>query len=1033
MRNLYYKKYSMNKLTNQVYKAKALLLFLILGMSFLTYTFAQNRVFFAPSNIYPILNTTVVWTATDLQITTDAGVESYGVDIHDQSQGLWQQDPNDKLTVTTNVRTASIANISAPNYWLNLYKNGYYARIYAGYDGDSDAPYTTFNNTTVGKLNIINSWTHYLTSAYVWYYTWVNMVTKIDLVWQEKWEYDSLSGLNIYFRACPAVKDIVAPTFPNNQINADTNEWFPARQVNRQYRDDFTWVFWLLDNTNTQSWSNGWIDTPDFTGGSTFRPNATNPANSSITNQNGINSWSFVLQIKVATGWNHNTAQTAWSTWASTDTLTNAQVPLTPWGKTWRYLDKNYTGDIDTGDIADFGIEELVMISGYVEDRNMGYSWFDGTQIWNDIKWYSYRSGKNSTNFVYYFNQGMRPWFNTGISTSYTHRPTCVLDLERYQTGYAITTISGYLRDDWAGIDTSTVQVIVTGTMANTQTGKVYTQWANLTLSQYTVTGTWCRTDAWIFWEYPWGNTGLTHPGNLSVVCDDGNYASTGNYSLVFSDPGRTYDPEDPLTVSITYKDLKGKQWRPVNCSWWVEIAPIFVWTGGLLTNTLFSGAFANLIQLHNYPTPNELSPLNIQLQDDWAGVDTGTIAWLISGQTLNWGLDDVQLSTIDLTYTTNIYTQKRGNDLWNNSSYPNYTNWLWSTIWSIPTWQQLNYELYLTQTGNFAAEYPINLQLTFKDKDGSNGNTVSNPINVTYTNNEAPVFWEHTKTTNFTWWTDQKLNGWTDPEGISLTGEMAKLFSGNIDSGENRIFPYDLTGDTISQLEPIKQTPIAFKTTDNRAWVDSGTITLTITGNRRWLPYAYVFTASSLALQSFDRWDNWAWNLLNYLSVLTNHNIYFDRQSRGNGSPVAGRESTYTITITASDLKQATGNETTVSFTRDMENLSCQYLDRCNARLYFTYDYGTGVVPVVATGVHPFLWQTLYVIASGDQVIFTWVNQNYIACNGAGSLTAPITIGFENGVLAWSETNPYNNYQHSQLEIKDGMFELIDNVLVLK
>jgi hypothetical protein len=50
------------------------------------------------------------------------------------------------------------------------------------------------------------------------------------------------------------------------------------------------------------------------------------------------------------------------------------------------------------------------------------------------------------------------------------------LDLERYQTGYAITAISGYLRDDWAGIDTSTVQVIVTGTMANTQTGKIYTQ-----------------------------------------------------------------------------------------------------------------------------------------------------------------------------------------------------------------------------------------------------------------------------------------------------------------------------------------------------------------------------------------------------------------------------------------------------------------------------------------------------------------------------------------------------------------------------
>jgi hypothetical protein len=37
---------------------------------------------------------------------------------------------------------------------------------------------------------------------------------------------------------------------------------------------------------------------------------------------------------------------------------------LTAWGKTWRYLDKNYTGDIDAAtDISNFGVEELVMIS----------------------------------------------------------------------------------------------------------------------------------------------------------------------------------------------------------------------------------------------------------------------------------------------------------------------------------------------------------------------------------------------------------------------------------------------------------------------------------------------------------------------------------------------------------------------------------------------------------------------------------------------------------------------------------------------
>jgi hypothetical protein len=64
----------------------------------------------------------------------------------------------------------------------------------------------------------------------------------------------------------------------------------------------------------------------------------------------------------------------------------------------------------------------------------------------------------------------MRPWFNTTTSSSYTHVPTCVFDLDQYQTGFAIHTISGYLRDDWAGIDISTVQIVVTGTIANIQT-----------------------------------------------------------------------------------------------------------------------------------------------------------------------------------------------------------------------------------------------------------------------------------------------------------------------------------------------------------------------------------------------------------------------------------------------------------------------------------------------------------------------------------------------------------------------------------
>jgi len=875
--------------------------------------------------------------------------------------------------------------------------------------------------------------------------------------------YDSTSGLNIYFRANPATKDTVAPTFPNNSSTLQ-NSNFPHRQINRQYRDDFSWIFWLLDNTNTAPWSNGWINTPDFDAGNNFRPNAWNGSDNSITNQNGINSWSFVLQIKVANGWDHSTAQTGWTLWATTDTLTNAQVPLTAWGKTWRYFDKNYTWDINTVNISDFDVEELVMISGYVEDRNMGYAWFNGTQTWDTIKWYSYRSGKNSTNFVYYFNQGMRPWFNTSTQGSYTHNVACILDLDQHQSGFIIRTITGYLHDDWAGIDTTSVQVIVTGTINWLVTSTTYDidDVTNLDFTQFNFIDDWCRID-WtttsactLSSQGSCGNTASVYPGNgSSEVCDDGNKQSTGNYRIVFNDTTKKYNPETPIYVSIVYTDNVGKQWRPVACNRWVKKKPRLIWFNNILA--MIDSLLGEKVVLSNYPQWGQVQPINIQLQDDWAWVATGSIIGALNWQTLNAGLDNISGVNINLAYDSALYTQVSWSALWDFDDYPNvtyglnnnlyndnagyssYIDRLLNPINNIHSRQKINYELLFAQTGSnssftgyFAPEYPINLTLSFTDLEWE---TVHNPINLTYTNNEAPEFWEHTKTTNFTWWSDQLTNS-TTPIGNYLTGEMAKLFTGEVNSWENRIYPYDLTGDNLSEIGTIKQTNIAFQTTDNRAGIDSGSVTVTVTGNRRWMPYTYVFTATALDLQSFDRGDEWAWNLLNYKAILANHNIYFDRQSRWWSAPVPWRESRYSITLQADDLKQPTGNRTTTSFTRDMENLSCQFLDRCNSRLYFTYAYSgvwQPVSPVVQTWVHPFLGQTLYVIASGNQVIFTWVSENYIACNGAWTLTAPIQIGFQNGLLAWGEINPYTNYQHSELTIIDGMFELSGDTLIVK
>lgn len=1035
MINLYTKNRIMFRLSKRIF-AKMLIWFSVFLWFFVTYSFAQTRLYFSPWNIYPILNVNTVYNTGVLKIHSDGvWVSSYWVDVHNQSELFWEVHPNNKLKIITNLYAPSLYGMTmsyfgqnnSREYNSNLYK----VWEFAWNDNTSIVGLVSMNNQDIGALFVSNSWYNYLTSAYIGYFvSGTNSTTRLN--WNA---YDQLSWLNIYFWAAPAQKDTVQPSFPNNQVTVNINPNFPDRQLNRQNKDDFSWIFSLLDNSNTSPWSNGWIGEPDFDVGSNFRPNAANSADSSITNQNGINTWSFRLEIKVATGWLSQSTQTSWSNrWTSVVYTNNsAGITLVPWSKTWRWLDKNYTWQVNISNIPDFGVEQLVMISGRVEDRDMWYPWFNWTQTWDDIKWYSYRSGKNNTGFVYYFNQGMRPWFNTGIQWSYTHTPICILDLDRYQTGFAIKNITGFLHDDWAGIDVDSIQVIVTWTIAWTIVAKTYTvsDVSNVDLLNFSFNNTWCRNDT-----LSNGNTASAYPGNGTTdVCNTSNYLSTGNYRLVFGDLARTYDPETRLDVSIIYKDKVNKNSWPVSCGWWVAKAPRFVWTWWYLSNFLIY--FSPLVQLSNYPNGAQILPIDIQLQDDWAWVDTGAIFWSISGQKLTAGLDGVDNMNIDLSYNNNIYTQVWWSNLWSNMSYPNYTSWNSILISQIQSWQQLNYELFFAQTWSnsnftwyFAPEHPINLTLTFNDRQGSG---VSNPINVTYTNSEAPVFRDYTKEINFTGWVDQKLNSSDDSVWIYLTGQMVRLFSGNIDSWENRVFPYDLTWDNMSEIWIIKQTQIAFKVTDNRAWVDSGTVKVTVQWKRWWTDYTYVFTGISLSFLNFLRWDNWN-NALNYLVQLTDHDIYFDRQSRWWSAPVPGRESRYTITLEADDLKKPVSNKTSISFTRDMENLSCQYLDRCNARLYFTHDYNdwSGVVPIVATWVHPFLWQTLYVIASGNQIIYTGVNQNYIACNGAGSLWSSININFQ-VPLASSEINPYNNYQHTELVVVDGEFELVGWTLVLR
>lgn len=112
--------------------------------------------------------------------------------------------------------------------------------------------------------------------------------------------------------------------------------------------------------------------------------------------------------------------------------------------------------------------------------------------------------------------------------------------------------------------------------------------------------------------------------------------------------------------------------------------------------------------------------------------------------------------------------------------------------------------------------------------------------INVTYSNSEAPIFREHDKTTSFTGGSDLQLIGGSD---------TSVLFSGS----EQKIYAYDNTGFNTG----VSQEPIAFRVTDNWAGVDSGSITVTIEGNRWGYPQTHIFNITSgLFLSNFDRGD---------------------------------------------------------------------------------------------------------------------------------------------------------------------------------
>lgn len=992
-----------------------------------------HQLYFSPSTLRPILNCSSLPVTIYLD-TQWKPISSYGADVWKENQKLWfvgwsLTPPPSPFALD---RPIMVSNVTPNTRWSSPVQ---YVFDYQWHH-PTPGQYATLNGA-IGNFTMINSGTYFVTWTTLRFFTWGTSQTFVQETW---WSYmlvdADVTNLGLEFWWAPCTADTNKPVV-NLYPSTST---FPLANINRQDKDSFNYNFVLTDNVGSTS-TNVWSGAPDWNGGSNFYPNQDlwNPQLFTQTNQNGIDSGTWTFQMFVTSGWNNYT-YAALST--STYTRTSAGMSLTANGKTWRRDDKNYTGTIDPSVLSWFGVEEKVTFSWYVEDRNqsdIGSTWPTGTP---------HAGAANRTAFVFSFNQGMRPWFNNTTQGSFAHDTACNFAIQRIQTGLIVTEISWFLHDDWAGIDTSTVEVTFSGWQWNTAISPVYTYPnALLTLTGFTFTTNGCRNEnnnptwdcAW--WYDP-----------VNCVCNTGNLLSTG-FALTIHN-GAVFDPEDPIQVLINYKDAKAKSGRTVSCYWLGEKAPRIVNTWWY-SNTFDNAYFANKIVLTNHPQGAQVSPLSLQAQDDWAGVDDTTVNMALSGMKLNGTFDNVLAESIAFANMTNTFVFTLNPSLWDNIWYPAYNDWNGSLINSIAAWQQRNYQIDFSQTdsndstfnGYFAPEYPITFALTFNDlnKDPTNGMTVSNPINVSYTNNEAPEFWEYTKATNFPNGTDQ-LSSSNTPVGNYLTGEMAKLFAWS----ESRIYPYMTSG----WVDVTPYTPVSFKVTDNWAGVDSGTITVRISGTRWGQASSYTFTLTGatwdvaawayvlfsgdqkIVLSNFDRGDAWWSNLLNYLWTISNHTVYFDWQTWDDftNAPVPGKSSRYTIEISASDLKQPTANSTTVTYQRDMENLQCKYLDRCNANLYFTYKYNGALIEPVTnnTGVLPFLGSTIYVVGTtGNNILGTGVWTYYIDCAGWAVLWSPIALTWDIPVV---NTPPHpSTYQQSTLYVTDGLFELSGNTLLLK
>ena len=581
--------------------------------------------------------------------------------------------------------------------------------------------------------------------------------------------------------------------------------------------------------------------------------------------------------------------------------------------------------------------------------------------------------------------------------------------LTKWNKGFYLEPFRVYMQDEWVGVDQSSIELVISGSIltASGSLSGITLIFDGPTLSSRT----WLHQYSLATGYTWWGGTPLLDEQKYNYYIDMPQ--STSYLSWYFA-------PETKVEVFVHYKDFYGNLLSQhtgdqVSCNYSAGLIPFVQnpsWTSDL--------------HIYRYPYPQWgiLTGFSISLEDEWAGINSGTIALRIQGQKLT-GPSHV------LTPVDELFTGQRLADLWWIHSYAVS----WSSLWLMED-QIYNYTIDIPDSYSsylsgdfFAPERDVTVSIeSYSDFALRNWLTNSQTVNQS-----ASPF-----VTTF-WSTMDPLSTWDSAFPISTYG--------------------------------IPTTWFEFGVFDHWAGVDSWYNLVKIEWTRRWNLATYLFAASGSSLRSSTGWIQCGasfgnnclatsmdqnpqqitgydayqaihptmWLSTGYFYQVMGHDIYFDYTSHVLAS------SPYTVSIYSEDLKPSSPNPLLASHSSAISTwFSCLPINRCSYKeltfvrwpdIFNHVNYTVTqdpLAPITGTTNNPFMGIRVNVIWSGVTID---TGNSLIDCSSWWVLGSDITLSFTWVVPLWG-TPTSTWYAFPSLKVVDWSFELTGvnmDILIVK